>query len=113
MSEVISLRLDRNNPREALEVLKKGQEAGHSLRHVLTEALLALEAAEEDEQAVMLTLSELTERLAEVRTALDNLQHMDLSSIRPQDEKSSQATLADSYVLSVNSAAKPGIAWDS
>lgn len=45
MSEVISFRLDPNNPREAqaLEVLRARREEGYSTRHVLTEALLGFE----------------------------------------------------------------------
>jgi hypothetical protein len=71
MSEVISFRLDRNNPREAqaLGVLKKGQEAGYSLRHVLTEALLALEASAEEEQAVARALLEVAGRLEQIQSA--------------------------------------------
>ena len=115
MSEVISFRLDRNNPREAqaLGVLKKGQEAGYSLRHVLTEALLALEAAAEDEQAVMVTLADLTNRLAEIHTALENLRRLESSQVQPTVDTPIQATLAESFLLSVKNAAKPGIDWDS
>ena len=68
MSEVISFRLDRNNPREAqaLTILLKGQEAGYSLRHILTEALLALESTAEDEQAVAVALAEVAGRLEQI-----------------------------------------------
>ncbi len=115
MSEVISFRLDRNNPREAqaLDVLKKGQEAGYSLRHILTEALLALEAAAEEEQAVVVAISEVVGRLAQVQSVLEHIQHIGLSPVQPQAGKPEQEILAESFVLSVKSAAKPGLGLDS
>ena len=112
MSEVISFRLDRENPREAqaLAVLTKGQEAGYSLRHILTEALLALEAAAEDEQAVALALTEVAGRLEQI------LEHFQLTGsvpIRPPDDQQEQAALAESFVLSVKRAARPGLGLNS
>jgi hypothetical protein len=114
MSEVISFRLDRNNPREAqaLGVLKKGHEAGYSLRHVLTEALLALEASAEEEQAVAQALLEVAGRLEQIQSALEQFRHMKLPPSQPQSGMPEQAVLAESFVLSVKSAAKPGLALD-
>jgi hypothetical protein len=114
MSEVISFRLDRNNPREAqaLGVLKKGQEAGYSLRHVLTEALLALEASAEEERAVAQALLEVADRLEQIQSALEQFRHMKLPPSQPQSGMPEQAVLAESFVLSVKSAAKPGLALD-
>ena len=111
MSEVISFRLDRDNPREAqaLAVLTKGQEAGYSLRHILTEALLALEAAAEDEQAVALALSEVAGRLEQI---LERFQHSGFVPVQPSNDQLEQASLAESFVLSVKSAAKRGIGLD-
>ena len=45
MSDVISFRLDKDNPREekARQVLKYWYEEGYSLRHIMTEALLRLD----------------------------------------------------------------------
>jgi hypothetical protein len=114
MSEVISFRLDRNNPREAqaLGVLKKGQEAGYSLRHVLTEALLALEASAEEEQAVAQALLEVAGRLEQIQSALEQLRYMNPVPAKPQNNRPEQAVLAESFVLSVKSAAKPGLVLD-
>lgn len=111
MSQVISFRLDRNNPREAqaLGVLKKGQEVGYSVRHILTEALLALEAVAEDERAVLVTLAKMTERLAEVQSMLEQIQGMDFSAAQVQETIFEKPALAQSFLLSVKSAAKPGI----
>jgi len=115
MSEVISFRLDRNNPREAqaLDVLKKGQEVGYSLRHILTEALLALEASAEEEQQLLAALAEVSRRMEQIRSALERLQHANLAPVQMHDEISNQAALAESFVLSVKSAAKPGLGLDS
>jgi hypothetical protein len=112
MSEVISFRLDRENPREAqaLAVLAKGQEAGYSLRHILTEALLALEAAAEDEQAVTLALTEVAGRLEQI---LERFQTSGPGSSQRQTEQPRQNVLAESFVLSVKSAARPGLTMDS
>jgi hypothetical protein len=101
MSEVISFRLDRNNPREAqaLGVLKKGQEAGYSLRHVLTEALLALEASAEEEQAVAQALLEVAGRLGQIQSALEQFRHMKLPPSQPQSGMPEQAVLAESCVV--------------
>jgi hypothetical protein len=114
MSEVISFRLDRNNPREAqaLAVLRKGQEAGYSLRHVLAEALLALEAAAEEEQVVAQALTEVAGRLERIQSALEHLQPMNLPLAQPQNSQPEQAALAESFVLSVKSVARPGLGWD-
>jgi|GEM_PF-1378203 len=115
MSEVISFRLDRTNPREAqaLEVLRKGQEAGYSLRHILTEALLALEAAAEDEQAATRALADVAVQLEQIQSVLERLQHMDLAPVPPQRETPQQSVLAEAFLLSVKSAAKPGLGLDS
>ena len=45
MSEVISFRLNKDNPREAraLMVLKGWQEQGHNIRYIITEALVNLD----------------------------------------------------------------------
>ena len=114
MSEVISFRLDRENPREAqaLAVLAKGQEAGYSLRHILTEALLALETAAEEEQMVAQALAEVAGRLEQIQSVLEHVQPMNLPLAQPQDSQPEQAVLAESFVLSVKNTARPGLGWD-
>jgi hypothetical protein len=111
MSEVISFRLDRNNPREgqAMAVLRKGQEAGYSLRHILTEALLALEASAEDEQQVLAALAEVSRRMEQIRDALESLQHTNVMPVQAQNSQIEEAVLAESFLLSVKNAARPGI----
>jgi hypothetical protein len=111
MSEVISFRLDRNNPREgqAMAVLRKGQEAGYSLRHILTEALLALEASAEDERQILAALAEVSQRMGQIRDALESLQQGNLAPVQMRDERPNQAALAESFLFSVKNAAKPGV----
>ncbi|MBN1122050.1 MAG: hypothetical protein JXJ17_13300 [Anaerolineae bacterium] len=111
MSEVISFRLDRNNPREgqAMAVLRKGQEAGYSLRHILTEALLALEASAEDEQQVLAALAEVSRRMEQIRDALESLKQVNMVPVQMHDDHPIQAALAESFLFSVKNAAKPGV----
>jgi hypothetical protein len=111
MSEVISFRLDRDNPREAqaLAVLRRGQEAGYSVRHILTEALLALEAAAEEERAVAVALTEVAGRLEQVRSVLERFQHMDLAPVRPRNGQPEGTVLSEAFVVSVKGAARPGL----
>jgi hypothetical protein len=112
MSEVISFRLDRDNPREAqaLAVLRRGQEAGYSVRHILTEALLALEAAAEEERAVATALTEVAGRLEQVQSVLERFQRMDLAPVQRQDGQPEGAALSEAFVVSVKGAARPGLA---
>jgi hypothetical protein len=79
----------------------------------LTEALLALEAAAEDEQAVMVTLTDVAGRLAQIQSVLERFQPMNLVSVQPKDDIPEHAVLAESFVLSVKNAAKPGLGLDS
>ncbi len=112
MSEVISFRLDRDNPREAqaLAVLCKGQAAGYSLRHILTEALLALEAAAEGEQAAAAALQQMAEELRQVRAELARLQS---GVATPAGEEPggghAGAALSEDFLASVRRVSKAGM----
>ncbi len=114
MSEVISFRLDPNNPREAqaLAVLEQGKAAGYKARHILTEALLALEASAEDEQQVLSALAEVSQRMEQIRDALESLQQGNCVPVQPRGGQIEEAVLAESFLLSVKSAARPGIQID-
>jgi hypothetical protein len=112
MSEVISFRLDPNNPREAqaLGVLASFQERGYSARHILTEALLKFDHAgiEHELQAQM---AEILAAMNKVGDQIERLQRTGVSRTELRDEK--QAALAEAFVLSVKSAVKPGITLES
>jgi hypothetical protein len=112
MSEVISFRLDPNNPREAgtLQILARCQEQGYSVRQVLTEALLKYDQAGM-EQVLQLQMDEILTRLNEVR---DQLEHIHVSGVqRTHQSEETQAVLSNAFVLSVKSAAKPGITLET
>ena len=111
MSKVIGFRLDVNNPREAraLNVLEAWQEAGYSTRHILTEALIRLEASDE-EPAASLQLDEVVAALNKVNEQLGRLQQMGLQPARQPEQQ--LAVLSDAFLLSVKSAVKPGIQFE-
>ena len=50
MSKVISFRLNKNNPREAIawHVLQARIAKGYSIRHIMTEALIKLDQPEQE-----------------------------------------------------------------
>ena len=86
MSEVISLRLSKENPREALayEILKGWHEKGHSIRHTITEALLKLGEPCPD-LVPSEKLNEVNETLVQIRQLLEHTQHSDASSQKGQE----------------------------
>ena len=67
MSEVISFRLDKNNPRDAQAkaVLKAWVDKGYSVRHVLTEVLLAYHGSYRD-----MDIHEFSSKLDQIKTML-------------------------------------------
>ncbi len=75
MSEVISFRLDTENPREARaqKVLTVWQEEGYSIRHTITEALLTLEDPRTDPFAII-DMEELNETLNQVSQMLEQME---------------------------------------
>jgi hypothetical protein len=99
MSEVISFRLEKNNPREAQAraALKAWVDKGYSVRHVLTEALLAYQDSHRD-----MDIHELSSKLDQIRTML--LQN---GVSPPLDEE--QIELSDRFMASIKKAAKSGV----
>lgn len=99
MSAVVSFRLDEGNPRErqALEALRSWNEAGYSIRHTLTEALLRLEGKEEG------VTDELKLLLAQVAAALERVE------LRREVPMLESADLSEAFLESVREAARPGM----
>ena len=99
MSEVISFRMDKDNPREAQAkaVLKAWVEKGYCVRHVLTEALLAYRGSKVD-----VDINELTHKL-------DQISNMLQQNSTPSNHEDSNNMLSDSFMASIRNAAKPGI----
>ena len=104
MSAVVSFRLNDENPREAQarEVLNTWVNKGFSVRHVLTEALLALERHEgSTTQAGDLT--EVIERFAKLVDKLEK----DHDSV--QISQKAEPELRASFISSIKTAARPGL----
>lgn len=108
MSEVISFRLDSNNPREAqaLEVLACHQERGYSARQILTEALLRY-GQDDVSNNLQAQLAEILAAMHQVGEQVERIQITGIQSIGSREEN--RAGLSDAFVLSVKTAAKPGI----
>ena len=103
MSEVISFRLDENNPREvqARAVLTARVKKGFSVRHVLTEALLAYHGSQGD-----IGMHELSMQLDQLKTMLQQN-----GAPPPLNERKSE--LSDRFMASIKKAAKPGVSLGS
>lgn len=112
MSEVISFRLDPNNPREAqaLAVLAHHQERGYSARQILTEALLKLDQAGKEHE-LQTQMADILMAVHRVSDQIERLQRAGVPRTGLHDEN--QAVLSDAFVLSVKSAAKPGITLEA
>ena len=110
MSEVISFRLDPDNPREAqaLEILRTKQAEGFSSRRVLTDALIGVVA--EKGQNDLFSIDEFNTALEHVQGLLERLNssnHEYGQSTRPQ-----VVALNDNFLNSVKIAARPGLNLD-
>jgi hypothetical protein len=110
MSEVISFRLNKDNLREAqaLEILEAWCSKGYSLRYVITEALLKLndpgpESMEDN------NIPDLNAVLNQVNKLLEQIGNGGYPVFPRQDENTLHSSLAESFVLSIKKAAKPGI----
>ena len=112
MSEVISFRLSKDNPREvqAFEVLKAWSDKGYSTRHIITEALLNLDESKPEAKIAM--IDELTETLSQVGHLLEQIGDRKSSSATRQSESQSRAKLTSGFVASVKKSAKSGLKID-
>lgn len=112
MSRMLGFRLDPDNPREAqaLAVLERGQEAGYSIRHIVTGALLALEVSTEDEPQTEVMLSQMAEALQGLEKILSRLQSGEvLIAVAEVDGDEYDSALTDAFLQSVREASKTGI----
>jgi hypothetical protein len=99
MSEVISFRLDKDNPREAQAraVLKTWVDKGYSVRHVLTEAMLAFGSTKDN-----VGIDDLSYKL-------DQISNMLQKNDTPSNPEDSFNILSDNFMASIRNAAKPGV----
>ncbi|MCJ7529862.1 MAG: hypothetical protein MUO64_02365 [Anaerolineales bacterium] len=109
MSDVISYRLDKDNPREekARRVLKAWYEEDYSLRYILTEASLMLDEPQPD-QSDSNVLTEVNEKLDHINHLPECVGNAQPNSNTKQNEGSSQTNLPDAFISSISKVAKPG-----
>lgn len=114
MSEVISFRLSKNNPREAraLKVLKTWQTKGFGKRYIITQALIKLESAGSDDTKSSIELEDLDETLKQMSQLIKQI-GIDRQTLPANREKNSiRQKLSQNFVDSIKKAAKPGLNID-
>ena len=99
MSEVISFRLDKDNPREAQAraVLKTWADKGYSVRHVLTEALLAYQSSHKDMD------------VHELSVKLDRISFILQQNGVPNPPIEKKVQLSRDFITSIKKAVKQGV----
>ena len=110
MSEVISFILNEDNSREAraLKILEKRKGKGHSIRHIITEGILSLEATPHNEVDTKL-LFELGEKLDLMVKVIDQLSNDEKYCVKASETASSNMLLSDRFINSIRKTGKPGI----
>ena len=107
MSEVISFRLDKTNPREAqvLDVLNAWIEKGFSARFILTKALLELDNPGSD--------LEKSWDDRDLRFVLDQISQLleivNADPVKRQEVSRDQHALHENFLAAIKQGAKPGI----
>jgi len=110
MSEVISFRLNKDNPREAraYEILKAWCSDGYSVRQTIVEALLKLDDPG-FESSMNDPLETLKFELHQVREILEKIADGGNSIIVGELEAPDRKTLTDDFITSVMQAVRPGM----
>ncbi len=113
MSEVISFRLNKDNPREAhaLEILDAWCSKGYSMRYVITEALLKLNNPGLDLMKSN-TFYELNTTLERVKKVLEQFGNDGYVGVSEQCKNPAPSALADDFITSIRKVVKPGIKFD-
>jgi len=109
MSEVISFRLNTDNPREAqaLEILRTKQSEGFSSRQVLTDALIGM--VTDKEQIKIIEFNTALEHVQGMLESLNSGNHDQMQSTRSQPQV---VGLKDNFLNSVKITARPGMKLD-
>ena len=113
MSEVLSFRLNKTNPREAraLEILSMWVKQGYSARFIMTKALLEMDHPGSDLEIrddvrdwdlVVDQISQLIKILKEKQLAPPTRRHLVME----------QPALSDNFLASIKQGIKPGIKYD-
>ena len=105
MSEVISLRLNPENPQEAeaLSIIKAWRSDGFNVRHRLTKAIINNDHSQFN-TGKSVYLEELNDILSEV-----NYNRLILRKLSNPDQSEKKQGLSNIFVSSVKNTAKPGI----
>ncbi len=105
MSEVISFRLDPDNPREAsaILVIQAWKDKGFSVRQIMVEALLKLETNKSDE-----SLSDLFRKLDEISVQIEGISSNNLVVINEVGESSDEG-LSPQFMQSIKLSVLPGL----
>ena len=110
MSEVISFRLDKNNPREAraLMILRRLQGEGQNIRYIITEAILSLEHSHDNkfEPEIFHALSEKLDIVTGILDQLSNGREIHNDWI--SDSNQSNMNLPSNFIDSIKANAKTG-----
>ena len=110
MSEVISFRMDKNNPREAhaLDVLNTWIDKGFNTRFILTKALLELDHPDFDaeetrnDQGVDVVLDQ-------IGRVLEIVKSLKVNPTREKHPDNEHSGLNDGFIESIRQGIKPGI----
>jgi hypothetical protein len=100
MSQVFSFRLDDTNPREtqAIQILEAWVSKGYSLRHVVIEAVFALE--DKDRQ---------TDFSSELKQIIDLLQELQVQPVNRKPQPNQEKRLSESFLNSITKVNRPGL----
>ena len=113
MSDVISFRLDKDNPREekARQVLKAWYEEGYSLRYFMTEALLKLyeQHLAPVEEAMLEEVNENLNRISQLLERIGNSQSLGVAELVGEP---AQAELTAGFIGMIRRGAKSGLKYD-
>ena len=109
MSEVISFRLNPENPREAqaLEILRIKKSEGFSSRQILTDALIGVVTDKEE-----LKIIEFNTALEQVQGLIESLKSNNHDQSQSTSPQSRVGALNDNFLNSVKIAVKPGMKLD-
>ena len=110
MSDVISFRLNKENPRErqALEILEAWCSRGYSVRYVISEALLRL-ISSVPESTTNDSFLVLIEELQQINGYIKELKRTDLFLSSEHYDNQEPMSLSDNFIQSAKKAMKPGI----
>jgi hypothetical protein len=109
MSQVISFRLNPENPRDAqaLEILRTKQAEGFSSRRVLTDALIGMVARKEQDK--LFSVEEFSMALEQVSDLIEQIKSGNQGNEDHQEKSPHLVTLNDNFINSVKIAARPGL----